>query len=402
MIINWPLMKIFFNDRLTWRFAFGALLGLSFALAAILSTLGLMSGFNRTLLQSLQHSSGDLALFSQQGFFIFSLQATHLQSQGVEVLTPVLQTEGFVIAENYSKGVMIKGIERDSFAQVTSNSFPQLPHNTPSVVLGSILLEQLGLKIGSEITLAFAAGNKQFTGLPFIGRFKIAGIIEHGIYQKDLRTVYLPLSLLQEILGLPGKVNSIYFNLPLSERSKGSDWQKSIIAYVSKIQTKLDFAYYVRPFWAEFRSLMEVVDIEKRSIVVVLYVVVIVSIFNLLAFLVFINEKKYREIFLLKALGMGPKRLGGIFFPMLLLFFLSSCVLAIIMVQLFQWCLLSMDFFKMPGEIYFMNRFLLYLDWQDYLLVFGGSGVLIWLLAWPNLRKLNQKSPLQGLRKEYT
>jgi hypothetical protein len=48
----------------------------------------------------------------------------------------------------------------------------------------------------------------------------------------------------------------------------------------------------VRPFWSEYSYFIEAVKIEKLSITLILQLIVVVAVFNIIAFVIYIMEKK--------------------------------------------------------------------------------------------------------------
>ena len=101
---------------------------------------------------------------------------------------------------------------------------------------------------------------------------------------------------------------------------------------------------------------------------IILQLIVIISMFNVLAFIIFINEKKVQEVFLLQALGMSRKEL--VKYMVTLTFFLWSfaCVLSVGFVYFFDYLLKVLPIFQLPGEIYTIGQLKIELGIGQYLL----------------------------------
>ena len=65
------LFNVFLKDQNSFKFPIGVLLGLSFSIGVILSTVGLMDGFESVMKKALKNSVGDFSLISRDGFFSF-------------------------------------------------------------------------------------------------------------------------------------------------------------------------------------------------------------------------------------------------------------------------------------------------------------------------------------------
>ena len=63
--------------------------------------------------------------------------------------------------------------------------------------------------------------------------------------------------------------------------------------------------------------------------------------------------------------------------------------------------LLKLPFFDLPAEVYFMPRIDIYLSKFDYMMVFALALVWMLLITYYLLRKLRNKSLLEGLRQEF-
>ncbi|MGZ7153830.1 hypothetical protein ACXWOD_10095, partial [Streptococcus pyogenes] len=75
--------------------------------------------------------------------------------------------------------------------------------------------KDLGLDIGSDLTIAFAEGNREFTGLPALRHFKVKEIREHPLYQKDQRFILMGKTALQNYLNAKNLVNLAMAKVPL-------------------------------------------------------------------------------------------------------------------------------------------------------------------------------------------
>jgi len=396
---SYLIRSLFLESKSSRKFLLGVVLGFGFSISVILSTMGLMDGFDLALKQGLKKSHGDLTISSLNGFFNpakLKDQTDHLIQ--VKDFSSLVQIESFLSFDDQSRGVILRGV--DQFYSTTVGQNIHL--NSGEVSIGKEIATSFNIKIGDEIVLTLINGNKNFQSLPGLYRFKVKTIIDHGIYQKDSRLVYLNIDEVQNILDLRGKVNLVTLNLASLNNEIDQNYLSAIQLAKKALDRELKNEFRVKPFWKEYDSLIEAVQVEKVMIGLILQLVVVISIFNILAFIMFINEQKAKEIFLIKALGVSQKRFVEVWFKLISFIWMISLVVAIGLVNLFQLGLKYLPFFELPAEVYYMPRLSLHLTWQSYLIVFFGSFVWLNLITWFLFRRLKKKSLLEGLRQEFS
>ncbi|MFZ4714524.1 MAG: FtsX-like permease family protein [Bacteriovoracaceae bacterium] len=360
------LLRVFTQGKSTRRFLVGSILSFAFSITVILCTIGLMDGFEHILRRSLKKSSGDISVINTRGFFTYDSQAQAVfNDQKISVFTGLIQTEGFAIFDEKSKGVLIKGVDPTSFNEVTGLSLSLFQGE---VAIGKALAQELKIKVGDDIVLAMGQGNLSYSSLPILIRFKVAQIVDHKIYEKDLRFIYVNREQLSSVLSHGPKINSIMLNSP----------QLDIAKFAKKLNALLPMEYEVKPYWNDFKVLLEAVAVEKYSIGLVLQLIVVVSIFNILAFVIYLNEKRTQEIFLLRALGVSAKGLSRLWFGMVIFIWGMACATSVVFTEIFNQMLKHLDILHLPGEIYVLSDLELTLSFPSYLMVF--SLALAWLL----------------------
>lgn len=390
-------LTLFLDQPTSRKFLLGVWIGLAFSIAIILSTIGIMDGFERALRHGLKLSSGDITMQSRHGFFKEDIHMDReFAEAGIKDYAAAVQTESFLISEDEARGVVVRGVDKN-YAHVVGLNL-DLDHG--DIAIGSQLSLLYKIKQGDEIVLAFGKGANEFKNMPALHRFRVKQIVEHGVYQKDLRSVYVNIAEVQNILELSTKVNMIILNVDKASIPEGDEHtfiEKKIVV----LKGIFEDDFYFKPYWREFASLIEAVKAEKFMISLILQLIVIISIFNILAFIYFINEKKAKELFLFKALGLSKKAVGRIWLKLVFSIWFFGCLLSIVFVEIFRLLLLKLPLFELPAEVYQMPRLDIHLGPLDYLFVFVLALVWILLITFYLLRKLRKTSLLEGLRQEF-
>ena len=389
------LLNIILEGKSSTRFLIGAVGSFSFSIAVILCTVGLMDGFESTLVKSLQRSSGDLLLTSRDGFFSLDQKFNKIKEVSyIKEITPIIQVEAFFIYQDQSRGVLVKGIEPKSFRAVAGL---EMNLKQDGVAIGESLGQSLGLGVGDEIVLTFASNSKTSQGSPILKTFKVLSIVKHGVFEKDMRYIYIHRENLLRTLSYSNNTA----NMALIKLDIVNDVKKlNDLAF--DLETKIDESFRVQTFWEEFKTLLDAVEIEKFSITVILQLIVVVAIFNIIAFIIFISEKKAQELFLLRALGLSVRTLIGFWYRLLFSIWGISAGLSVGLTFIFNYLLMNLPFFKLPGDIYVLSRLKIELEVYDYLIVFGLALLWIFVLGFLSLLKLKNKTLLHSLRQEFS
>lgn len=384
----WPLIQTILLGRGSIIFFIGCVLSLGFSIAVILSTVGLMDGFESALRSSLTSYNSDYVLTSYQGFFEKEKLESPLRTSEY---TNILRVEAFAVSDVQSTGVFIHGIERKSFKNTTSKDLNLMSNE---VAIGSQLSKTFNLKLGDLFKIILSSGSKGAQGSTSSYDVKIKQIVSHGIYEKDLRFMYMNEETLRNFLGYrPG-----VYNKTLVKKRDEFNYTQDL----DFLKKELNAPFNIQENWKEYSSLIEAVGVEKRSISLVLQIIVIVSIFNILAFVLFLIEKKSQDFFLLRSLGVSKKKLSLFWIITFILIWFGGVITSLFLTNLFDYILQNVSFFELPGDVYVLSKLSLMLDISDYMIVFATSLIWVLLIGFIMVRRVNKKMILTGLRQEFS
>ncbi|MCB9061192.1 MAG: ABC transporter permease [Halobacteriovoraceae bacterium] len=392
------IFKIFLSFKGMFRFCTAVVVGVSFSMAVILCTIGLMDGFVETFHKGLQGQSGQFYFYSDYGFFEFddSLKE-NLRKIGSREYAQIVQTQAFVVGEGQSSGVLVYGINPTEYSNVVSTKIESLKKN--EIVIGEELAKRMGLKVGDNLVLALAKGNQNISELPLLQSFKVSSIINHGIFEKNLRSVYLNLFHVQNLLKLNNRINLVMFN---GNQKSNVDYNNYAEEIKKDFYNTFESHFSMRTFWQEYSSILSAVETEKFMMGLILQLIVVIAVINVLAFLIFIREEKAREIFLLRALGATLKTTHIIWYSLMGIIWLFSSVLSLAWLKIFNFLLGNVSFFRLPPDIYHLTGTIqLNMSGKDYFLVYGISLLWIYIICWFGLLKYKKLSVLHGLRREF-
>jgi lipoprotein-releasing system permease protein len=129
--------------------------------------------------------------------------------------------------------------------------------------------------------------------------------------------------------------------------------------------------------------------------------IVVIAFFNIMAFVIYIMEKKAQDFFFLRAVGLSLKSLMRFWFISIFILWAVACLGAYILSIFFNWSLANVSFLQIPGEIYVLSSLQIRLDSAAYITVYLVS--LLWVLIaglfgyW----RLKRRPIVEGLRQEF-
>ena len=167
------------------------------------------------------------------------------------------------------------------------------------VLVGKELEKTLHLFVGQEVRLVSPLAdpaNPDATGtpIPFHRDYRIAGFFYTGMYEYDLKFVYVPLESLQEFLQLGDEIDGIEVRITDPE---ATDDVRAAIARA------LGPDYLVQDWMEMNRNLFSALKLEKIAMFLVLAIIILVASFSIIGNLIMVVVEKAKEIALLKTLG---------------------------------------------------------------------------------------------------
>ena len=224
---------------------------------------------------------------------------------------------------------------------------PELPPSAPPRMTGIILGYSLAhfrytdpktgaveevqvLKPGDELFLAtIGAADRPEDMRPVYGTYLVTDYFKSEMSEYDSQFVYMPLDELQKLRGMDGRVTHIQIRL--------KDESKQSFAYVKDHVTPelrtLFNPYEARVLtWQEHQGpLLAAIDIERGILNLLLFMIVGVAGFSILAIFTMIVSEKYRDIGILKSLGASSRGVLGIFVWYAVLLGVVGCVLGTVL-----------------------------------------------------------------------
>lgn len=136
--------------------------------------------------------------------------------------------------------------------------------------------------------------------------FIIAGKFKSGMYDFDKNYVYIPLTVAQELAGAKEKDAVTGISVKLDDYRHANQVR-------DELQAVLGIEYYVQTWEDARKTFLTAVMMERRVMAFILFFIIVVAGFNILAILTMIVLEKSKDIGILKALGATTQGIMSIF-----------------------------------------------------------------------------------------
>jgi lipoprotein-releasing system permease protein len=186
-----------------------------------------------------------------------------------------------------------------------------------------IVIEKEALRPGDSVTIttvSAGAGGSQMK--PVWGSFLVTDYLQTEMSEYDQTFVYVPLEQLQQIRGMDGRCTAFQIKL--------KDYEKDKYFVTDELRKLFPFETTGARVatWEENQgALLAAIDVERSILNLLLFMIVGVAGFSILAIFTMIVSEKYRDIGILKSLGASNHGVLSIFLGYGLLLGVVGCVL---------------------------------------------------------------------------
>lgn len=412
--LEWYVARRYLSSRrkarlfsfITWI----ALGGVTVGVSALVVVIGVMSGMQEDLKGKILESSAHVQVL-QWGSSLrmddWEKWADEVRKvEGVEAVAPLLLTSVSALRGQYSQPADLYGVaidpegppvtEMEARIQDGVHNLRPTASGLPPAVMGNRLAARMGMFTGDTLTLvSFENITVDPMGMPTPGirLYEVTGTFETGMYDYDIKNIYVPLDAAQDQLGIldAGQVGM------LSVRVQDPDEAGQVAGL---IQQTLGPDFQAISWTTTNSALFSALELEKLAMYVILTLIVVVAAFNIVSTLVMVVVDRTREIGILKSMGMTDRMILRIFMLQGLSIGVVGTILGTSLGLVIAWVLDTFEVIKIPPDVYFVEKLPVSIHFSDIASIVAVSLLIAFLATIYPALKASQLQPVQSIRHE--
>ena len=275
-------------------------LALILGISILITVMSVMNGFREELIDSLSGINGDITVFNSTDREMNKIQ---LKYPEIEIVKNIQER---VITSNNSgiEGLLMKSISSKdiySIPKISQNLFEIKSNDDDWVYIGVELARSLDVQVGDSLQVSIPGSTMTILG-PVLNSndLFIKGIFNSGIYDYDKYFIY-------------SNIDQFYS-------------EKKEIIYDLYNAKNINFddlsSFYYETWEQQNQSLAQALTTEKNVMFVILFFIILISSFTIISNQIFFIKEKFKDIILLKSLGISQ-------FQICILFFVNSFLISL-------------------------------------------------------------------------
>lgn len=288
--------------------------GMALGMMVLITVLSVMNGFQREIrtrilgvASHVQVSGPNNVLENWQGVMQEALRHGEVVAAAPFVNAQGLLTHGSAVRGAHIRGVLPKSEEgvAEFGRHMRSGSLDALRPGEYGIVLGAQLARALGAAAGEKVVVVAPQGQVTPAGIvPRLRQFTVVGVfnVDHFEYDSGLALVHLEdaqrlFRFGEAVSGVRLKLKDLFL-APAISREIGR-----------MISTEI----YASDWTMQHANLLRAIQIEKRMMFLIIFLIIAVAAFNIVSSLVMAVKDKQSDIAILRTLGASPGSITGIF-----------------------------------------------------------------------------------------
>ena len=406
--LSWKLLN--FKNRLFLGTTLFSLLGVVLGVACLVVSMAVVSGFERTLQNSIIDVTGHMQIVRRSGANENYEQAYDKITQAIpepKTLSRFSFVTGIMARSGKLSGVVLQGVDPLTATGVL-NFEKRLKkgtaifdtklvdgHKVYTAMIGKGLAEKMQLKIGdvAKVVLPVAQDLDPSQFQRRMADFEIVGILDLGKYDFDQRMLITSLTATQELANLGSGYHGVLVRIESAEKA---------LALSPKLEKELGQFYWIKNWREMSENLFSAIQTEKAVIFFVVLLIVLAASLNASSNLYIHVVQRFKEMALLKALGLSEKKVRQVFILQGMI--LSSMGLIVGLFVGFLFCVIfewAESYFQLiPGDVYKIDHIQLRWNPWDLVMIICMTLLMSFISTLAPSRKGSKMETVQGLKSE--
>jgi lipoprotein-releasing system permease protein len=387
------------RSRLLDGTARAALLATALGVTAMVIAMALMTGYREDLQTKLIRGNAAVIAYpvGGEGSRLSARREQALAAiSGVVKIGRVAYGQGSLSGPRQPDGVevVLRGIDPGG-GQLTARAADLAPG--PGGIPGAVLGEELAAKLGARrgdvlrlVALGFADDRPRFR----YRSVRVAGTFGTGFAEFDATWVLLARPVVEELMGRQVAIDLLEFTV------EDPGEAPRIAGEVARV---LDPDFVVTDWQQLNRELFAALRLQQFALFLVLGLIVLVSTFNVASTLVVLVRERMRDIGVLGALGLPPRRLRRVFLTYGGILGAVGTLLGVALGWAASWVLTTFELIRFDPEvaaIYFIRSVPFRVEPRDLAAVIGFALLVTLAACWVPAWRAGRVDPSAALRYE--
>jgi lipoprotein-releasing system permease protein len=287
-------------------------LGILLGVATLIIVMSVMNGFRQELFSRILGLNGHMNVHSLQGPLedYDYLRSKILPIEGVDAVTPVLESQALVSKAGRSNGILVRGVDAADFSSrpllessLVSGKFEDFVGN--NIAIGSVVASKMNLQPGDEVIITSPqVKSTPFGSMPRQRSYKVAFVFDVGMYEYNSGFVFMPLQTAQVFFQVPGAVTSLEVFL---KNPDDLDRVRKTIAMTIEGRAGV---YDWRDVNSSFFNALQV---ERNVMFLILTMIIVVAAFNIISSMIMLVKDKSHDIAIMRTIGATRSNMMKIF-----------------------------------------------------------------------------------------
>lgn len=387
-----------------------SVVGVALGVTSLIVAMAIMNGFATELRERILGATAQIVIYDdyEPMYNTGEFRDRLMQNPGVTNAAPFIYTELAISAPRGVKGVGVRGIDPHGgpssvgmLEKLESGSLENLALSAGSeeerqmygVIIGESLAKMLRVKVGDTVNLLVPSGRRTSAGVaPRVVPFTVAGTFNTGMVQYDTSLSYVSLEAAAMITGInDGRVSG--FELVVDDVFRADK-------IGARLKEELGERYTIRTWMESNINVFAALKLEKFAMGIVLFLIILVASFSIVASLIMLVMEKTKDIAILMSMGATKKSIGKIFRLQGLIIGLVGASIGYALGLFLCFLLKNYKFIELPEGAYPMRYVPVLLQWQDLATIGVGAVVICFLATFYPAGKASGLVPSEALRSE--
>lgn len=304
------------GERFVSIIAIFSLVGIALGVATLIVVTSVMSGFQQELVSRALGVSGHISIEAFAGDKIDKYEALVSQIRAVPGVVSVMPVVDGQVAINTDKaglrGALVRGVSPDDLRalkpiadHIVAGSLDQFTGDD-AIAVGLGIASSYRLKIGDRLTLISSQSSATaFGNIPRTRPYTVVAIFNAGLAEYNNGVVFMPLPMAQIFFQKQGAISGMQLTVADPD---------NVGALVPPLRGILgDRNVMLRDWRHQNDQLVNILQVQKDTMFIVLGMIVLVAAFNVISSLIMLVKDKTPDIAVMRTMGAGAGSIMRIF-----------------------------------------------------------------------------------------